>query len=325
MKSLRHEKAVYNFTIIPTKGVFLNMKMMRLPLLAVFGISSIFFSSCANHLRDISTVSQEDDKKVLSVKYDLKLTPETIRDSSYHVEIEKNESLEIKNYQVSTVKAIVTPYQGWRELYEVPAGIGLLPVSIGSHLLFIVSFGILPYDIPKSITDLSFTGMNPALNWENEERSEESLVSLERKMLSDVKENVKTPLAHQAITVRSDKQSRKYTTDDFGGFDLHFLALNSADTFFPSSRKVSFVVDGGKELKHIILTRDYLARLLRAQARINAYRANPSGKDLYDTVIYLEKNGFDQLSFSLEESELNRTANDRQFQNDFKSAAAVQE
>ena len=102
MKSLRHEKAVYNFTIIPTKGVFLNMKMMRLPLLAVFGISSIFFSSCANHLRDISTVSQEDDKKVLSVKYDLKLTPETIRDSSYHVEIEKNESLEIKNYQVST-------------------------------------------------------------------------------------------------------------------------------------------------------------------------------------------------------------------------------
>ena len=252
------------------------MKMKHLPLLAVFGISSLFFSSCANHLRDISTVSQEDDKKVLNVKYDLRLTPETVRDSSYHVEIEKNESVEIKNYQVSTVKSIVTPYQGWRELYEVPAGIGLLPVSIGSHLLFIVSFGILPYDIPKSITNLSFTGMNPALNWENEERSEESLVSLERKMLSDVKENLKTPLAHQAITVRSDKQTRKYTTDDFGGFDLHFLALNSADTFFPSSRKVSFIVDGGKELKHIILTRDYLARLLRAQARINAYRANPS-------------------------------------------------
>ena len=303
------------------------MKMKHLPLLAVFGVSSLLLTSCANHLRDISTVSQEDDKKILSTRYDLKLTPETIRDSAYHVEIEKLESVEVKNYQVSTVKSIVTPYQGWRELYEVPAGIGLLPVSIGSHLLFIFSFGILPYDIPKSITNLSFTGMNPALNWENEERSEENLVSLERKMLSDITENTKTPLSHQEITVRSDRQNRKYTTDDFGGFDLHFLALNSADTFFPSGRKVSFIVDGTpeKELKSVILTRDYLARLLRAQAKINAYRATPSGKDLYDTVIYLEKNGFDQLAYSLEESELRRTANDSRFQNDFKAAAAVLE
>lgn len=299
------------------------MKMKGLPLVAAFGFLPLVLAGCANHLRDMDSVSQEDDKKVLNVKYDLKLTPETIRDASYHVEIEKLESVEIKKYQVSTVKSIVTPYQGWRELYEVPAGIGLLPVSIGSHLLFICSFGILPYDIPKSITNLSFTGMNPALNWENEERSEENLVSLERKLLSDVTENIKTPLAHQEITIRSEKQNRKYTTDDFGGFDLNFLALNAADTFFPNGRKVSFVVEDTpeRELKHIILTRDFLARLRRAQDRINAYRANPSGKDLFETVIYLEKNGFEQLAYSLEESELARTASDARFQEAFKSAA----
>ena len=169
--------------------------------------------------------------------------------------------------------------------------------------------------------------MNPALNWENEERSEENLVSLERKMLSDVTENVKTPLAHQDIAVRSEKQSRKYTTDDFGSFDLNFLAVNSADTFFPEGRKVSFVVEGTpeKELKYIILTRDFLARLVRARSRIDSYRANPSGKELFETVIYLEKNGFEQLAYSLEESELARTANDSRFQADFKAASAAQE
>ena len=295
-------------------------------LMAAFGILPLVLAGCANHLRDIESASQEEEKKPISVKYDLKLTPETIRDASYHVEIDKQESVEVKKFQVNTVKAIVTPYQGWREFYEVPAGIGLLPVSIGTHLVFICTFGIMPYEVPRYITNLSFTGMNPALNWENEERTEENLVSAERKLLSDVTENIKTPLAQQQITVRSEKDNRKFTTDEFGGFDLNFLAMDEKDMFYPNARKISFVLEGTpeRELKHVILTRDFLSRLSKAQARINTYRQNPSGKDLFDTVIYLEQNGFEQLAYSLEESELKRTANDSKFQADFKAATAQQ-
>ena len=288
--------------------------------------SSMFFSGCANHLRNIDIVSQENDRKVLNTKYELKLSPETIKDASYHVEIQKLESAEIKKYEVRTVKDIATPYQWWREFYEVPAGIGLLPVSLGSHLLFLCSFGILPYDIPKTINELSFAGMNPALNWENEARSEETLVSLDRKMLSHTTENIKIPLAKQNIVVRSGNQSKIYSTDDFGGFDLNFLALEEKDTFFPAARKVSFVLesDENNELKRLILTRDYLSKLLWAKTKINAYKMNSTGKNLFDTVIYLEKNGFELLAYTLEESELNRKANDKKFQADFKSAAAQQ-
>ncbi|MBO4304104.1 MAG: hypothetical protein J6A21_05920 [Lentisphaeria bacterium] len=299
------------------------MKIMN-GLFAGGGIALLLVAGgCGNHIRFLDNVSQEDNRKVLSVKYELKLTPEVIREASYHVEIQKMESVEVKKFQVRTIKSIVTPYQGWREIYEVPAGILLLPVSIGSHLLFICSIGILPYDIPKSITDLSFTGMNPLLNWESEERSEENLVSLDRKMLSDATENIKTPFAQKEIIVRSGTQSRKYITDDFGGFDLHFLALSAAETFFPSARKVSFstAAPPEKELKHIILTRDYLARLLWTRAKINAYRMNPSGSELFSTVIYLEKNGFEQLGYSLEETELERMSDNKKFLEDFKSAA----
>ena len=289
--------------------------------------SALFFNGgCANHLRNIDIVSQENDRKVLNTKYELKLSPETIKDSSYHVEIQKLESAEVKKYEVRTVKTIATPYQWWREFYEVPAGIGLLPVSLGSHLLFLCSFGILPYDVPKTINELSFAGMNPALNWENEARNEETLVSLDRKMLSHTTENVKTPLAKQNIIVRSGNQSKVYSTDDFGGFDLNFLALLEKETFFPAARKVSFVLesDENNELKRLILTRDYLSKLLWAKTKINAYKMNPTGKNLFDTVIYLEKNGFELLAYTLEESELNRKANDKKFQADFKSAAAQQ-
>ena len=73
---------------------------------------------------------------------------------------------------------------------------------------------------------------------------------------------------------------------------MNFLALQEKDTFFPSARKVSFLLeaDKNKELKRLILTRDYLSKLLWARTKINAYKMNPSGKNLFDTVIYLEKN-----------------------------------
>ena len=302
------------------------MKIKNIITVAVMGSALFFNGGCANHLRNIDIVSQENDRTVLNTKYELKLSPETIKDSSYHVEIQKLESAEIKKYEVRTVKNIATPYQWWREFYEVPAGIGLLPVSLGSHLLFLCSIGILPYDVPRTINELSFAGMNPALNWENEARNEETLVSLDRKMLSHTTENVKTPLAKQNIIVRSGNLSKVYSTDDFGGFDLNFLALQEKDTFFPATRKVSFVLesDGNNELKRLILTRDYLSKLLWARTKINAYKMNPTGKNLFDTVIYLEKNGFELLAYTLEESELNRKANDKKFQADFKSAAAQQ-
>ena len=166
------------------------MKIKNIISAAAMGSAIFINGGCANHLRNIDVVTQETDRKVLSTKYELKFTPETVRDASYHVEIQKLESAEIKKFEVRTAKRIATPFQWWREFYEVPAGIGLLPVSLGSHLMFIFTFGVLPYDVPKSINELSFAGMNPILNWEDEKRTEETIVSLDRKMLSHAAENV---------------------------------------------------------------------------------------------------------------------------------------
>jgi len=297
------------------------MKSINLPVILCCG-SLLFNGGCANHLRNIESTASETEKKILNTKYELKISPDNIRDTSCHVEVQKKELQQISKFEVHTLKKVVTPYSGWRESYEIPAGIGLLPVSICTHLFFICSLGILPYDIPKTVTNLAFTGMNPALNWEDEGRAEESLVSLNRKLLSDVNQNVELPLARQSIIVCSGNQSRTFITDDFGGFDLHFLALDSKEMFFPTSRKLSFILaDGNEELKHFILTRNFLAKLLWARAKINAYRMNPSGQELFNTVIYLEKNGFEMLAYSLEENELARMQNNQKFQKDFKTAA----
>ena len=285
--------------------------------------STLFLGGCANHLRNTERITQEEEKNVLKTKYELKLSPETIKDTYYHIDIQRFASVSVKKYDVQVVKSISTPYQWWREFYEMPAGLGLLPVSIGSHLLFIFSFGILPYDVPRSINELSFAGMNPMLNWENEERTEENLVSLNRKMLNHTVVNTQTPLTKQPVIVRAGGVERKYVTDDFGNFSLSFLSHKPADTFFPQGRKVTFELGAkkGMVLKDVILTRDFLSKLTWARTKINAYRMNPSGKLLFDTVIFLEKNGFEKLAYFLEESELEKNKYNHKFHSDFQSAA----
>lgn len=291
---------------------------------AMFGAAVFLGSGCANHIREINTVTQENERNILNTKYELRLSPEIIKESAYHIEITKMESAEVKKYEVRTDKIIETPYQWWREFYEIPASFVLLPASIGTHVMFVATVGMLPYRVADSVTSLAFTGLNPALNWESDTRREERLLSVNRKMLSHTTENVTTPFTKQNIIVRSGDQTRLFATDDFGGFDLNFLALQENDSFFPTARKISFSLASNEkiELKRIILTRDYLSKLLWARTKLNAYKMNPSGKNLFETVIFLEKNGFEQLAYMLEESELIRMAENKKFQAEFKAAAS---
>ncbi len=287
------------------------------------GIILACVGGCANHIRSTETVSNEVEQKTLETKYNFILSPDPPNDTSFSVSIEKLEHREVKSFEIKTVKSYSTPYSGWRELYEVPGGIGLLPVSLGAHLVFMLSIGMLPYEVPRTINNLAFTGLNPCLNWESESRVEEELLEANKKILTNYLENLRTPVAKTQILVQAGDFSKNFITDEFGGFTVHFLSLSQDETFFPLSRKVSFSLasDPGKVLKDVFLTREFLSRLLRARARINAYNANPSGKRLMETVIELEKMKFDQLAYSLEESELKKHAGNEKFLDDFKDAS----
>ena len=280
-------------------------------------------AGCANHIRNLETTNQEAEQKVLSLKYQFSLSQDPPRDTVFTATMEKLEQVDVRNFEIRTVKSLSTPYSFWRELYEVPSGIGLLPVSLGAHVLFLISIGMFPYDIPHSISDLAFTGMNPCLNWENETRVEEELVSADRKMLNRSLENRRTPVRKTSVLIQAGEFSRNLETDDFGSFTVHFLSTDPAETFFPLARKVSFSLasDPDKSLKNIILTREFLARLLKARSRINAYKVRPSGRKLMETVIELEKMKFDQLAYALEESELKKYGNNAQFQKEFQDAS----
>lgn len=284
-------------------------------------------AGCVNHVKNISSVVQETERKVLSSKYNIKITPEPVTDASFSVTVEKLQRTNVVKIERCITKEIYTPYSGWRELYEIPSGLCLLPVSLCTHICFIVTFGMLPYDVPKSINNAAFAGMNPFLNWESDTRVEERLLEADKKTLSEEIVNDRIPVSQTPLIIKAGDFAKRITTDEFGSCSVYFLAVDQQNTFFPLTRKLSFILtdNGKKSRKDIILTREFLGKLLKARARINAYKvAKPSGKLLYNTVIELEKMKFDRLAYSLEEAELQRYKNNKQFQQDFKDAAQYQ-
>ena len=296
------------------------MRFKLSSLLLAAGCVLVLNCGCANHLRNIESISQDNRRDVQTSKYELTLTPGVVKDTAYHVEVYKLESAKVQKFEVTTVKELVTPYNWWREFYEVPAGMGLLPVSCALHMCFLCSFGILPYEVPRTINDLAFAGMNPALNWEDSSRSEERIVHMNRKTLSEEVENTRVPVAKQNIMLRFGKQLETYQTDAFGSFDLNFLILDSKQEM---QRKVDFIIkspQGEEVLKSTFLTRKYLAKLNAAKDDILSYRANPSGEKLFNLVISLEDKGFEQLAYQLEEAELKKWKNNKKFQDEFRRA-----
>ena len=298
------------------------MRFLSVSFTFIFIFASLLSGGCANHIKNIETTTIGEDKKILNTKYELKLSPDTIKGSSFQVEIQKVEFCEIKKYKLNTIKSHETPYSGKKELYEIPAGIGLLPVSIGAHLLFICSFGMFPYDYPQLINNYAFTGLNPALNWEDEKRSIEKVVRIDRDLTSHVNETLKDPLAQNNIVVQAGNMQKTFFTDEFGVFELKFLSLKENDSFLPGSRKLSITLEGNKKicLKQLLLPRNYLSKINQARLEIDEYSKNPSGKKLFDTVISLERQGFDELAYMLEESEIAKFSGNKQFQLDFQAA-----
>lgn len=287
-----------------------------------FSLTLALLCSCANHIKNTETFSQETERKSLGLRYHMTVFPEKLNDTSCQFLLEKQERAEVKTYEHHIVRNVVTPYSGWRELYEVPSGLFLLPVSLGAHLLFVVTIGVFPYDIPQAVNDLAFTGMNPCLNWESDTRREMVLAVADKKMLSETLVNERVPLSQQTVNIKAGDLSRNIKTDIFGYFTLHFLNIDKKNTFFPQARKITFTLpsDPVKSRNDIILSRDFYYRLVRARARIDAYFASPSGRSLSETVLTLEKMNFDRLAYELEERELNKRKTDHRFTKSFRDA-----
>jgi hypothetical protein len=224
----------------------------------------------------------------------------------------------VTELEEQVTKEIYTPYRGVYELYEVPAGILVLPGAVAVNLVDFVTLGLLPNSFTDSLLNVSFTGMNPFLNWESEKRSKSNIINTETKEVDKRDEVIKRAAANEKVTIEGGQlQVKSITTDDNGiaRIYLHDRALKIIDDIGNLRELKLFIRKGQPEETNVtlMLDRSLRMRLVKARNLIGSYNENKTGVDLAKLILEIEKLKFPRLALNLETEELKAFKDNKEF------------
>ena len=282
----------------------------------------LLLAGCANTIRTYDDTEDRIERATIGTKYAVLLNPEMPDSFEFTATAATVHKQTVKKYQTFTHGEVVTPYQGWREFYEVPCGLVLVPVSLCSHLISVFTFGVYPFSFSNDITCVAYSGLNPCLNWESESRTEKRPLTSENKLIDETEEDKVTPIPEAVLKVATSDITREFKTDEFGTVKLTLVGLDRGESIFRGDREFHFTVSGDTDTTHrLLISREFANKLLRARAAIMRYEAAPTGRKLAETVKTLEELKFTGLAFQLEKRELARNQENTAFMDEFNNMA----
>ncbi len=292
-----------------------------LVMLATSGAVMFGGYGCRNHIDYVDDIKTEYRKTELEPLYVLSTSSTTPSESLVTFKVDKHQRSSSDVIQIKTVSELYTPYQGWREIYEVPTGVVLFPVAIVSHVFCAVTFAMFPFRYAVGLTNFSFSCMNPALNAEMLGRSVLEVVEVIETKSGTTSENETLPAVNQPVVLKSGAKTWQITTDDRGEVEFHFLGLTEGSKMVgDSDREISVFVGEAKEPQvKLIVSRDLLRRLEKGYEYIQDYRKSPTGSKLAAAIAKLEEIKFIKLAYQLEKTELEANRDNAEFINSFKS------
>lgn len=281
---------------------------MKLRHLIISGTATavlVFFSGCANHLEDITKEIPENTRQVVERQYVLTTEEDTPTSSTFKVTLEQIENIRITTYQVRKISAVYTPYEGWRESYEILAGLGLFPVAVVSNVFSVFSFGMFPFSWSSELTKYAFDGMNPFMNFESSGRTQEIPLNVERTQVDSFTESKRNPLKDEMLVIRAGDDVWRVSTNQRGEAEIVLLSADPETSQRIDSRYLDIYLEkDNQKYKTIPVSRRFLSRLTQANETILRYRAAPSAKGLAECVKKLESLSFEDIALQLEEREL---------------------
>ncbi len=271
----------------------------RLALLA------LCVSGCANHVRYVESSNDRRFSEVVEQQYAVRGPAAVVAEPALRLELEKRETLAWRIERTRTRTEEYTPYQGARELYEVPGGLISLPLSFVWNVTDVLLFGHVRDELVHAYTFRTFAALNPALNAENALRVEKAEVASETEQIEGEKQVRTTPLRRFAVAVSLDAgEPQTLVTDADGRLNLDLLDLLPRALGWPP-RRVSLEGLDPKSGQSVIaqsyfLDRQLSERLLRAAPLLAMHGAPDAGVADLARAVY----GLDQLGFRKEAAQM---------------------
>lgn len=185
---------------------------------------ALFLSGCANHLPQRSEHEERVERKLLDHQLQIDAgEPKVLELPQRRVRVQEQKSFEVTAFEVTRRYDRYTPYQPWRELYEVPLGALAVVAGIGANLLNVVLLGSLPDSATRDWISYGMAGLNPFMNVESNGRAEQNLASIEEVQQDRRLEYSNLPWAERPVQVKAGAQSFELLTDRSGVLRLNLL------------------------------------------------------------------------------------------------------
>ncbi len=298
------------------------LKRSTLCLIGATLCGALFLSGCANHLSQRSEHEERVERKLLNHALQIDVgEPGILELPQRRVRVQEQKTFEVTEFEVTRHYDRYTPYQPWRELYEVPLGAVTVVAGVGANVLNVVMLGSLPETVTKDWISYGFAGLNPFMNAQSNGRSQQNLASIDEKQQDKRMEYSSLPWAERPVLVKAGKQTHELTTDRNG-----ILRLNLLDGPFAEqdvSRVGKLLLSTEDQLDQtradatLLVSHTLRGKLLEAHALIFDDLEDDEVGQWVHRVKRLSELGLEEEASELEQSLIELTRNDPELQQEF--------
>ncbi|WP_439887956.1 hypothetical protein ACSX1C_01635 [Pseudomonas sp. MBLB4123] len=286
---------------------------------------AVFISGCANQLPQRSEHEERVERKLLAHSLQIDVgEPRTLELPQRRVRINEQKTFEVTTVEVTRRYDRYTPYQPWRELYEVPLGAVAVVAGIGANVLNVPLLGSLPDSATKDWISYGFAGLNPLMNAESNGRSQQNLASLEEKRQDARMEYTSLPWAERPVLVKAGEHSQELLTDRNGVLRLNLLdspfAEQDASRIGTLLLQVEDPQDAAQAQATLLVSHTLRGKLQEAHGLIYDDLEDDDVSQWVHRVKRLSELGLEEEASELEQSLIELSRNDPELQESFLQA-----
>ncbi|WP_175651287.1 hypothetical protein [Pseudomonas sp. Marseille-P9899] len=185
---------------------------------------AVLLSGCANQMSQRSEHEERIERKLLEHSLQIDVgEPEVLELPQRRVRIHEQKNFEVTEFEVTRRYDRYTPYQPWREIYEIPLGAVAVVAGIGANVVNVFALGSLPDSITHDWLSYGFAGLNPFMNTQSNGRAQQNLAGIDEVQKDKRQEYTSLPWGERPVEVKAGKMVHELTTDRNGVLRLNLL------------------------------------------------------------------------------------------------------
>ncbi len=283
---------------------------------------TLLISGCANHMSQRSEHEERVERKLLEHSLQIDAgEPKVLELPQRRVRIHEQKTFEVTDFEVTRRYDRYTPYQAWREIYEIPLGAVAVVAGVGANIVNVFALGRLPDSVTKDWISYGFAGLNPAMNTQSHGRAQQNLAAIEEKQIDKRLEYSSLPWSERPVQVKAGNQTHELSTDRNGVLRLNLLDSPFSEQNLDHVRQLQIMVEDAQDDVHsdssLSISSALRSKLLEAHALIYDDLEDDEVSQWVHRVKRLSELGLEEEASELEQSLIELTRNDPELQREF--------